>query len=122
MLTLNTNNPITPALSHHGSHGGFAVARNEQDEAVCYVSYATIESDFVIVSFGVNPRVPVAEVNIGADAIDRELEAEAHKYAIKRLLIVYPNRDVAEVVRTYALQPFTMGRIGQHINPITHLN
>jgi hypothetical protein len=122
MLTLNSNNPIKAELSHHGAFGGMVQARHDKgDEAVCFVTYAAVGTDFVITSFGVNPRATVKEAQLGGDAIDAVLETEAHKAGIKRLLIVHPNRDTAEVVRSYALQPFTMG-MSVTKNPIAYLN
>src|SRR5579863_2753401 len=106
-----TNNPIKAVLSHHGMFGGVVQARYDTcDEPVCFVTYTPVGSDFVITSFGIHPSCTTKEAQLAGDAIDSVLEAEAHKAGIKRLLIVHPNCDTAEVVRTYTLQPFAMGR------------
>src|SRR5579863_1123932 len=112
MLNVMNKNPFKTSISHQGSVGGVVTARYENcDEAVCFVAYAVVGTDFIIHSFGVNPRATVKEAQTTGDKIDAVLETEAAKLGIKRLLIVHPNCDQAEVVRSYQIQPFTIGSV-----------
>lgn len=122
MLALS--NPMTFAdhiktnLTHHGSFGGDVQAYRERNgESVCFVTYVAVGCDFVITSYGVSRGTTERDARAGGDEIDHILEQEAQRLGIKRLLIVYANCDRAEVIRSYALQPFTMRRFD---NPHPH--
>jgi hypothetical protein len=121
MLSFN-NSTIKAHLSHHGSFGGVVTACYDTcAEYVAFVNYAAVGSDFVITSFGVNPRVTEKEAHLAGDVINSLLEAEAHKLGIRRLLIVHPHQDTAEVIEEYKLQPFVMG-FGVINQPIAYKN
>lgn len=106
----NACSNIKVNITHHGMFGGVAEAHYDNvAEAICFVSYVTVGDAFVIMSCGRSPSVTEKEAQTAGDFVDAALEQEAAKLGIKQLLIVYPDTDTAEVVRTYTPQPFTMG-------------
>jgi len=116
------NNPIKAHLSHHGCYDGVAKACYETcAEPIAFVNYATVGTDFVITSFAVHPLVTAKEAQLAGDVINSVLEAEAHKLGIRRLLIVLPHQDTAEVIEEYKLQPSVMG-LGVINQPIAYKN
>ncbi len=121
MLSFNTS-IIKAQLSHHGSFGGVVKACYETcAEPVSFVTYATVGSDFVITSFEVDPRVTEKEAQLAGEVINNVLEVEAHKLGIRRLLIVLPHHDTAEVIEEYKVKPFVMG-LAVINQPIAYLN
>jgi hypothetical protein len=121
MLSFN-NSQMRVSLTQHGCYGGVVAARYDTcEEPVSFVSYATVGSDFVITSFGVNPLVTAKEAQLAGDLIDAALELEALKHGVKQLLIVYPGKSTAEFVRDYQVKPFVMG-VGVINQPIAYKN
>jgi hypothetical protein len=109
---LINNNPIKTSLTHHGSVGGVVQARYENVlEPICWVTFVTVGSDFIITSFGLTPHASAKVAQQAGDEIDKLLERESGPLGIKRLLIVHPNQDTAEVVRSYQVQPWCLSTI-----------
>ena len=122
MLSPFNTGPLKAHLSHHGCYGGVVAARYDTcEEPVSFIRYVTVGSDFVITSFGVNPRVNVKEAELAGEVINELLTTEAHKLGIRRLLIVHPHQDTAEVIEEYQVQPFVMG-LDVINQPIAYLN
>jgi hypothetical protein len=102
-------NKIKTSIHHQGSFGGVVRACYETcEEPICFVTYAQVGQDFVITSFGVSSHATAKETQKAGDEIDRMLEREAGPLGVKRLLLVHPNQDTAEVVRTYEVQPWCL--------------
>lgn len=122
MLSTFNTGPLKAHLSHHGCYGGVVKACYETCvEPVSFVSYLTVGTDLVITSFAVHPIASAKEAQLAGDVIDAALEREAFKHGIKRLLMVLPHQDTAEVVREYKAQPFVMG-FGHNTNPTAYIN
>ena len=120
MLSFN-NSSIKAHLSQHGCYGGVVKACYDTcEESVAFVTYATVGSDFVITKYAVNPLVSVKEAQLAGDEINAVLKQEAFKLGIKRLLIVHPNQDTAEVIEEYKLHPAVMRF--DNTQPITYVN
>lgn len=110
MIPSFNNSPIKAHLTHYGSFGGVVKACYETcEEPIASVTYARVGSDFVITSYTIHPLPPTKEAIRAGNNINRALEAEAHKLGIRRLLMVLPHQDTAEVIEEYQVQPFLMG-------------
>jgi hypothetical protein len=112
------NNTITVELSHHGCYGFNVQARFANiEEPICFVNVAVVGSDFIVMKFGVNPQVTMKEAQAAGDEIDSVLEQEAFKLGLKRLLLVHPNQNTAELVREYTLQPHLLSAVPCNTKP-----
>src|SRR6266446_7314240 len=121
MFSFN-NSTIKAELSHHGCYGGVVKACYETClEPIAFVNYATSGTDFIITKYAVHPLVTAKEAQFAGDVINTVLQAEAYKLGIRRLLIVHPHQEAAEVIEEYKVQPFVMG-LGVINQPIAYKN
>ena len=122
MLSQFNKGPLQTSITHHGCHGGVVKACYETcEEPVSFVVYSQVGTDFVITSFAVHPLASTKEAHQAGDLINQVLEVEAHKLGIRRLLIVQPHQDIAEVIEEYKVKPFVMG-LDITRNPIAYIN
>jgi hypothetical protein len=71
-------------------------------ETICYVLYTKADNAFLVTGFANNPGATTQELYSGLDCIDLELQREAQKANVSRLLLMQPNRNECDEIRTYS--------------------
>jgi hypothetical protein len=94
MFQLFNKGPIKAHLSHH-SFGEVVKACYETcEEPVAFAHFARSGSDFIIMKYGIHPRLTSSQATEAGNAIDVLLAQEAAKRGVTNLFLVHPDDTV----------------------------